>query len=287
VNSAGVVQNHRKYDSFGNLTSQSDAGITTRFGYTGREFDPDTGLYFYRSRYYDPLVGRFISEDSIGFEAGDTNLYRYVRNSPVNYTDPFGFKGFPPVKPLPKTPIPIPVKPTPKIPFLPGFLGALGGILIDLVFPESLDDPEFSDPNNTCPDNRNCKDKKKKTCDDWPYSNFPKINKALRNIYPDGYNYNSLEEALGKIKKELIAYGFGSEANAVQARGMKPATQGPCVAYPLSFGTHWNVNVRPGANNWASIGKCTFCEDTLKGPETVTLYAVLKPRPPINKPKTP
>jgi RHS repeat-associated protein len=90
VNSGGVVQNHRKYDSFGNLTSQSNAGITTRFGYTGREFDPDTGLYFYRSRYYDPLVGRFISEDRIGFAASDTNLYRYVGNSPVNAIDPSG-----------------------------------------------------------------------------------------------------------------------------------------------------------------------------------------------------
>jgi RHS repeat-associated protein len=92
VNSGGVVQNHRKYDSFGNITSQSNAGITTRFGYTGREFDPDTGLYFYRSRYYDPVVGRFISEDLIGFAGGDTNLYRYVFNSSVNFTDPLGFR---------------------------------------------------------------------------------------------------------------------------------------------------------------------------------------------------
>jgi RHS repeat-associated protein len=93
VSSGGVVQNHRKYDSFGNLTSQSNAGIPTRFGYTGREWDADTGLYFYRSRYYDPLVGRFISEDLIGFAAGDTNLYRYVGNSPVNAIDPMGLFG--------------------------------------------------------------------------------------------------------------------------------------------------------------------------------------------------
>jgi hypothetical protein len=48
-------------------------------------------LYFYRSRYYDPLVGRFISEDRIGFAGGDTNLYRYVRNRPLNFSDPFGY----------------------------------------------------------------------------------------------------------------------------------------------------------------------------------------------------
>ena len=53
--------------------------------------DEETGLYYYRSRYYDPAVGRFINEDTIGFNGGDTNLYRYVSNSPLNYTDPFGY----------------------------------------------------------------------------------------------------------------------------------------------------------------------------------------------------
>jgi RHS repeat-associated protein len=56
----------------------------------GRELDRETGLYYYRARYYDPKVGRFISEDPIGFSAGDTNLYRYVGNNPTNYTDPTG-----------------------------------------------------------------------------------------------------------------------------------------------------------------------------------------------------
>jgi RHS repeat-associated protein len=65
-------------------------GIDFRFGYTGRELDEETGNYYYRSRYYDSTVGRFISEDTIGFESGDANLYRYVFNSPTNYTDPTG-----------------------------------------------------------------------------------------------------------------------------------------------------------------------------------------------------
>jgi RHS repeat-associated protein len=90
VDSSGVVRSHRKYDSFGNITSQTNVASATRFSYTGREFDADTGLYFYRSCYYDPLVGRFIREDVIGFGAGDTNLYRYVGNSPVNAIDPSG-----------------------------------------------------------------------------------------------------------------------------------------------------------------------------------------------------
>nr|WP_250564674.1 RHS repeat-associated core domain-containing protein [Adonisia turfae] len=45
---------------------------------------------YYRARCYDPAVGRFISEDPLGFDAGDANLYHYVFNSPTNYTDPSG-----------------------------------------------------------------------------------------------------------------------------------------------------------------------------------------------------
>ncbi|WP_425215196.1 RHS repeat domain-containing protein [Tumidithrix helvetica] len=90
VSSAGVVQKHIKYDSFGNVTAQSAPLVKSRFGFTGREFDSETGLYYYRSRYYDSAVGRFISEDRIGFAGGDANLYRYVGNSATNAIDPFG-----------------------------------------------------------------------------------------------------------------------------------------------------------------------------------------------------
>ena len=60
------------------------------FGYTGRERDEATGLMYYRSRYYDPAVEWFLSEDPMGFDAGDADLYRYIFNSPTNYTDPTG-----------------------------------------------------------------------------------------------------------------------------------------------------------------------------------------------------
>jgi RHS repeat-associated protein len=60
-----------------------------RYTYTGRERDPDTGLYYYRARWYDPQVGRFISEDPIGLEGGP-NLYGYVENDPLNAVDPEG-----------------------------------------------------------------------------------------------------------------------------------------------------------------------------------------------------
>jgi len=63
------------------------------FAYTGRERDDETGLYYYyRARYYDPAVGRFVSEDPLAFVAGDTNLYRYVSNTPLNSVDPSGLQ---------------------------------------------------------------------------------------------------------------------------------------------------------------------------------------------------
>jgi RHS repeat-associated protein len=93
VNDQGGVVDRVTFDSFGNKTYESKPEKAFRFGFTGREADPETGLYYYRARYYDPAVGRFISVDSIGFQAGDTNLYRYVFNSPTMGTDPTGHEG--------------------------------------------------------------------------------------------------------------------------------------------------------------------------------------------------
>jgi uncharacterized protein RhaS with RHS repeats len=47
-------------------------------------------MYFYRARYYDPTVGRFVTKDPIGFAGGDVNLYAYVENNVVNFSDPLG-----------------------------------------------------------------------------------------------------------------------------------------------------------------------------------------------------
>ncbi len=56
----------------------------------GREREAEFDLYYYRARYYDPMIGRFMSRDPLGFAAGDVNLYRYVGNQPINFNDPFG-----------------------------------------------------------------------------------------------------------------------------------------------------------------------------------------------------
>ena len=79
------IQNVYVYSSYGEVNSLGeDEGNPIQ--YTARENDR-TGLYYYRARYYDPKIGRFISEDPA--EDG-ANLYAYVANSPVNYVDPWG-----------------------------------------------------------------------------------------------------------------------------------------------------------------------------------------------------
>ncbi|MBN1937354.1 MAG: RHS repeat-associated core domain-containing protein, partial [Anaerolineae bacterium] len=52
--------------------------------FTGRRYDAETGNTFYRARYYSPSLGRFLSPDPLGFDAGDYNLYRYAFNNPAN-----------------------------------------------------------------------------------------------------------------------------------------------------------------------------------------------------------
>jgi RHS repeat-associated protein len=89
TDSAGAVVHTRQYDAWGNLEQGADL---PGYAFTGREWDPETGLYYYRARYYDSKVGRFISEDPIGFLGGN-NFYGYVTNNPINIIDPRGLMG--------------------------------------------------------------------------------------------------------------------------------------------------------------------------------------------------
>ena len=89
-NAAAALANSYSYDAFGKpLTSTGT--LSNPFQYTGRDFDPETGIDYYRARYYDASIGRFISEDPIRF-AGSPSFYVYTQNRPVNATDPSGLR---------------------------------------------------------------------------------------------------------------------------------------------------------------------------------------------------
>jgi RHS repeat-associated protein len=85
----GQIQATQTYTAFGGSLSGTGTSNAAQ-KYTGREADVESGFYYYRARYYDPVIGRFVSEDPLGFNAGDVNFYAYVGNNPVNANDPSG-----------------------------------------------------------------------------------------------------------------------------------------------------------------------------------------------------
>lgn len=97
VSAKGEVAASYAYDAFGRMKTRQRA-IGNPFGYTGRELDP-TGLYYYRARYYDPTLGRFLSNDLITARLDEPlqqNPYLYVRNNPLQFVDPFGLDPYTP-----------------------------------------------------------------------------------------------------------------------------------------------------------------------------------------------
>ena len=83
------VLNHYEYDAFGN-TIRCEEQVHNRFRYTGEQYDPLTGQYYLRARYYNPVIARFTQEDT--YYGDGLNLYAYCKNNPVVYYDPSGYK---------------------------------------------------------------------------------------------------------------------------------------------------------------------------------------------------
>ena len=82
------AENIYQYDAFGNLLERKEA-VTNRILYTGQQYDRETGQYYLRARYYNPVVGRFLQEDT--YRGDGLNLYAYCANNPVVYYDPSGY----------------------------------------------------------------------------------------------------------------------------------------------------------------------------------------------------
>ncbi len=97
IDNSGTVLDAINYGAFGNIitsgaqaeTNSADRG---RYAWTGQELDVQTGLQYNRARWYDSNTGRWITQDPLGFDAGDSNLYRYVNNRPTVEVDPSGQK---------------------------------------------------------------------------------------------------------------------------------------------------------------------------------------------------
>ena len=90
ANDSGNVVKRIDYDSFGNIIADTNPAFEMPFGFAGGLHDIDTGIVRFGYRDYDPDVGRWTAKDPIGFGGGDTDLYGYVLNNPVNFIDPYG-----------------------------------------------------------------------------------------------------------------------------------------------------------------------------------------------------
>lgn len=96
----GAVVERRRYEWFGATDYRDPAGTQVatspsglRYGFHGREFDSETGLYYFRARYYDPTAGRFISRDPVWDEGNHGNQYTFAGNDPASQRDPLGLDG--------------------------------------------------------------------------------------------------------------------------------------------------------------------------------------------------
>jgi RHS repeat-associated protein len=88
-NSNGDSCQSYEYSAYGQVAASDPNFLTNPYMFTGRRFDIETGLYYYRARYYNPHIGRFMQTDPVGYGDG-INWYLYCRNNPLAFVDPSG-----------------------------------------------------------------------------------------------------------------------------------------------------------------------------------------------------
>ena len=94
ADASGNVVKRIEYDSFGNIITDTAPAFEVPFGFAGGLHDRDTRLVRFGYRDFDPDIGRWTAKDPIGFAGGDTDLYGYCLNDPVNWVDPEGLQGY-------------------------------------------------------------------------------------------------------------------------------------------------------------------------------------------------
>jgi RHS repeat-associated protein len=90
VDNTGAVIDHIDYGVFGNVVVESNASAGDAFKFAGMRYDAASGLFYDNARWYDAVTGRFVSQDPIGFNGRDVNLFRYANNGPSYAIDPTG-----------------------------------------------------------------------------------------------------------------------------------------------------------------------------------------------------
>jgi len=88
--SAGDTVQTYEYSIYGQVAASDPNFLDNPYMFTGRRFDIETGLYYYRARYYNPHIGRFMQTDPVGYGDG-INWYAYCRNNPLSFLDPSGY----------------------------------------------------------------------------------------------------------------------------------------------------------------------------------------------------
>ena len=97
ADSGGYAVERYTYDAYGTVTYRDENFVTKTTGsyawehlYTGRRLDPNTGLMYYRNRWYHTGLGRFVSRDPIGYRGSKWSLYEYIESMPLTSLDPYG-----------------------------------------------------------------------------------------------------------------------------------------------------------------------------------------------------
>ena len=203
------------FDAFGTELTASPYG--NRYCFQGREIDWDTGLIYFRARWYNPETGRWLSKDPIGI-AGGLNLYVFCGNNPVNFIDPLGLFQFGerPLEGMPQ-----------GSQTVVDFISPIGGLIqrgtnSKLVHEHGFFEDGSGDNIGFSPDGRFSENPKGKGYRmDGKHYNDALMREALKNVYDGDYNLlgkgagpkNNCQDWADRLRAEYDRLQKGREEN--------------------------------------------------------------------------